>query len=413
MPSYTAFLGHQPHVSVAEIAAVLPDFVLKQINKSYAIFETQYELNQDFFSMLGGTVVLAREITSSSVELSDIPKLLANEVSGGKRTKVTFSIRCNGISPRNTKKLFHECKQYLKGKGQPSRYVGNERKPALPVVLHDNDMIGSKRGCEIVILVDEETGDLWVGKTVAAQDVNAYTKRDMEKPVRDTTVGLLPPKLAQVLLNLGVFAARSVGSVKDSKTKKVALPQMTIFDPFCGTGVIPMECLLRSWPVLASDVSQKAVNGCTKNLDWVRKEYKIAKKDVLSEVWKQDAQKPFDLKKNKPTVIVTETTLGPPLMRRPTLKDVQKLRTENDALQVAFLQNAAATLPGVPVVCTYPVWYSSKEPEPLRKVWDEAEKLGYSPALPLDPPETTGRKSLLYRRPDQYVGREIVVWLPK
>jgi hypothetical protein len=33
--------------------------------------------------------------------------------------------------------------------------------------------------------------------------VNAYAKRDMGKPVRDTGVGLLPPKLAQILLNFG------------------------------------------------------------------------------------------------------------------------------------------------------------------------------------------------------------------
>ena len=409
MSSYAVFLGHQPHISIAELAAVLPDFSLGEVQKEVAMFETGYDLNQNFINILGGTILIAKQITTSTVSLQDIPQLLNNEMQGGKRSKVTFSFRCIGLSPRKVHDLYRASKQYLKKKGQPSRYVGNERKPALPVVLHSNDMIEGKRGCEIVIIADPETGDLWVGKTVAAQDIDSYSKRDIQKPVRDTGVGLLPPKLAQILLNFGMWAV--LQGKKAPKTKKFSLPKIAIFDPFCGTGVIPMECLLREWSVQASDLVQKAVTGTEKNLEWLRKEEKIMKKDVTSEVCKHDAKKPFTLKK-MPDAIVTETTLGPPLMKRPPLKDVQKMRTENDQLQVDFLKNAAATLPGVPLVCTFPAWYSSKGPEYLKRVWQEAEKLGYKAMLPIDAiPETTGRTSLLYRRPSQVVGREIVIWM--
>ncbi|MFA6259354.1 MAG: RsmD family RNA methyltransferase [Candidatus Peribacteraceae bacterium] len=411
MTSYAAFIGHQPALSTVEIAALLPDFSLRKQYKDVVIFDTSLSLNQEFLDLLGGTIALARSVTEQSIELQDVPALLANELKGGKRSKVVFSLRSSGVSPRQLHGLYRACKQFLKRQGQPSRYVGTERKAASAVVLHEHDMLNGKRNAELALITDPETGDIWVGRTVGAQDVDAYSKRDIEKPVRDTTVGLLPPKLAQALLNLGVFAVRTRQQKAAKQTAKFTLPVLTVLDPFCGTGVIPMECLLRSWDVLASDASQKAVNGCTKNLDWLRKERKIAKKDATSDVWKQDALTPFALKK-LPDIVVTETTLGPPLEKRPTLKDVQKLRTENDALQVAFLQNAAATLPGVPLVCTYPVWYSSKQPEFLRRVWDEAAKIGYSPALPVEPPETTERISLLYRRPGQFVGREIVVWMP-
>ena len=208
MPSFAAFLGHQPHISIAELAAILPDFSLEKVTKDVAIFQTGYELNARFIDLLGGTMVIAQQITGASMELKDIPQLLSNEVQGGKRSKVTFSIRSVGLPPRQLHDLYRACKQYLKQKGQPSRYVGNEHKPAMPLVLHENDMIEGKRGCEIAIIADQETGDLWIGRTVAAQDVDAYTKRDMEKPVRDTGVGLLPPKLAQILLNLGLWTAQ-------------------------------------------------------------------------------------------------------------------------------------------------------------------------------------------------------------
>ncbi len=231
----------------------------------------------------------------------------------------------------------------------------------------------------------------------------------MEKPVRDTRVGLLPPKLAQILLNFGEWIARET----DPKIKKT----LVVFDPFCGTGVIPMEALLRKWPVYASDNSLKAVNGCEKNLDWIRKEYEIFKKDTASVVWKQDATKAFTLSDSKgsslPNMIVTETTLGPGLTDRPTAKDAAKMKTECEDIEIGFLENAAKTLPGIPIVATFPVWYLKSGPLFLEKTWKKLESIGYTAVLPpgikSDAPD---RKSIVYRRPDQTVGREIVILKP-
>lgn len=178
-----------------------------------------------------------------------------------------------------------------------------------------------------------------------------------------------------------------------------------------------MECLLRGWTALASDLSQRAVSGCEKNLEWLRKEMKIAKKDVPSAVWKHDALKPFVTERGKPfspadlpDAIVTETSLGPALESRPNLKEMMKLRTQNEELQAAFLRNAAATLPGVPIVATWPVWYAAKEQIFLEKIWKAAAEAGFRPVLPPGAvPSIPGRLSLLYRRPDQFVGREIVL----
>jgi len=412
MYSYAAFLGHQPHISAAEICSVLPDCTIKGIfNRQVAIFETAVELDSEFLNELGGTFILARQIIKSSVSLNEVPKLLSNELQKAKKGKVMFSLRAVGVAPKSMRDLYRSCKQHLKNNGRPSRYVGTDKKAAPAIVLHANDMIEGKQACEIVILRDEE-GELWIGRTVGAQNVNAYTKRDMEKPVRDTGVGLLPPKLAQILLNFGVFAVAQ--GKKDKKPpKKFKLPKLKVLDPFCGTGVIPLECLLRKWPVFASDIALKAVNGCKKNIEWMRKEEKILKKDCPSETWKQDATKPFKLK-SKPDVVVTETSLGPNLQKKPTLKDVQKMKTENEALQAAFLKNAAETLPGVPIVCTLPVWYHSKGKTHLEKIWSAAEEAGYEAVLPYKAPgDASDRTSLVYRRPDQMVGREIVVFVTK
>ncbi len=412
MPQYVAVVGNHPQLSIAELAALLPDFkVLKLEGKQAVLFETSAQLDGSFIDILGGSLFLAQQLSDKPVVLKDVPALLSAELATAKRKKATFSLRCYGLDSRDIRELYRACKMKLKKEGRPSRYVGSDKHPAQAVVLHQQGLLGDKMGCELTIISDEK-GDIWVGRTIGAQNVDAYTKRDIEKPVRDTTVGLLPPKLAQMLLNLGVWASEQVQPAKKGEAKKWKLPVLTVLDPFCGTGVIPLECLVRGWSVLASDVSLKAVNGTTKNIEWIRKEMKILKKDADSEVWKQDATKPFQLKE-KPNFIATETTLGPSLSDRPNLKDVSKWRTQLESLEADFLKNISQSLPGVPVVCIWPVWYHSKGKTNLEKVWLQLHEYGFKAALPAGTPsDSTGRTSLLYRRPDQNVGREIFVLLP-
>lgn len=413
MPSYAAFLGHQPQISIAELSATIADFELTTvIGKKIAIFQSEEKLDQKFFARLGGTVVMAKQVSDAPLSLEDIPKVLKNEVKSG-RKKVTFGLRTLGLPKQTVRDLYRKSKDIFRKGGRPCRYVGNDRKPAPPVLLHDADMLEGSYGCELTILSwedENENRNLWIGRTCAAQDIVSYAKRDMQKPVRDTTTGLLPPKLAQILLNFGDWVARQ-GEQKQKETVKKKR-KLTVLDPFCGTGVIPMEALLRGWTVYASDKSQKAVNGCTKNIDWLRKEEKILKKDVPSTVWKQDALKPFDFKET-PDVIVTETSLGPPLTKRPPAKDAKKFKTENEKLQADFLKNASETLPGVPLVCIWPIWRQKTEAIRLEKIWKVIEELGYEAVLPHGiTPENTERPTLVYRRPDQLVWREIVLLKP-
>jgi hypothetical protein len=413
MPSYAAFLGHQPRISLSELSASVPGFSFTQLlDDAIVLFESPAELDAPFLDTLGGTVVLARRITENVVTLQDVPALLLNELKDVKRSKLVFALRTLHVPHATVRSLYRQCKEAVRKLGRPCRYIGNDRTPAAPVLLRDEELLDGKRGCELVLIVREEE-DLWVGRTVAAQDIDAYTTRDMKKPVRDTLTGLLPPKLAQILLNFGRWLARGCQTPLPESGKRAKPEPLTVYDPFCGTGVIPLECLVRGWHVLASDVSQKAVNGCEKNLEWLRKEQKILKKDVESTVFKHDALKPFELK-HLPDVVVTETTLGPALLKRPPVKDVLKLRTENERLQSNFLKSCMETLPGVPLVITWPFWKVKNDMILLERAWDYVHAAGFSATLPPGiEPTRPGRLSLLYRRPDQFVGREIVLLMPR
>lgn len=406
MSSYAAFLGHQPHISLAELSAALPGMTPERKAGAALVFSSHDELDQDMLHQWGGTWLLAKQLhRAKEMNADDVLKILAKELQGV-RGKVTFGLRAEGVSPNVLRDLYRRGKDTVKKAGKSVRYVGTERKAAATALLRDEGLLTGKGGAELVLLQDKDF--FWLGKTIAAQDPDAYTERDMEKPVRDTRVGLLPPKLAQVMLNLGQWLARSSLKTHDSRLKT-----LHVFDPFCGTGVIPLEALLRGWPVLASDASLKAVNGCQKNIEWLRKTKDILKSKIPSTVWKQDATAPFALKET-PDVVVTETTLGPGLTDRPTTRDAQSLCSEAEKLEAAFLQNLAQTLPGVPAAVMFPAWYLRTGPIFLQRIWGVVEKLGFTPVLPPHvQPSVPGRTSLLYRRPDQVVGREIVLLRPK
>ena len=404
MARYCAFLGNHPQLALAEVAMLFPDVVpVARYPKHVVVFETPAEITQKEFDRLGGTVLIAREIDGVSSP-AGVPDAIVRETATVKG-KTTFAIRSVGIDKRTVHGLYRSGKDALKRAGKPARYVGNEHEPAAAALLKDTGIVTGKGGCEIVLLADEETKTFWCGKTIAVQDVDAYTKRDMKKPVRDTRVGLLPPKLAQILLNGGEWLARAANPKLPKK--------LTILDPFCGTGVIPLEALLRGWTIHGSDASLKAVNGTLRNLEWARKEYGILKKDVPASIWKQDARKPFVIKGDV-HLIATETTLGPPLTQRPTIKDAQKMRTAVEEIEIDFLKSIRASLPSTPIALTLPVWMVSTGPLVCERVWKELPTIGYEPVLPKGVQgDFPGRASLLYRRGDAVVGREFVFLAPR
>jgi len=63
------------------------------------------------------------------------------------------------------------------------------------------------------------TGDTGytIAHTIGVQDIDAYTHRDIGRE-RSMTVGMMPPKLAQIMLNLATKGERG----------------FQIWDPFCG-----------------------------------------------------------------------------------------------------------------------------------------------------------------------------------
>lgn len=332
---------------------------------------------QRFLDSLGGTIKICEVIgrlTDAKKCQDFISQYLINNFSGA-RSKVNFGISTYTLSNKHEislKTLLKNSKISLQQNGIKSRFVNKTSENVANTAIQDSGLL--RHGVELCIFEGKE---IFIGRTVAVQDFKSYGFRDFERPARDQRSGMLPPKLAQVMINIS-------GAKKGS----------TIYDPFCGSGTILMEGLLLGMNVTGSDISEKAVSNSVTNLKWLEQNFRFQGK---WEVFAKDATKKCN--EVKADAIVAETYLGPPTTKEPDETKAKEILEEAAKIIFAFLENLQTK---AEIVLAVPFIRSQNRNLCIENFIEKAEKLGYS-VLALD----NDKKSLLYDRPDQFIGREI------
>ncbi len=372
---YIAILGRQPAISLSELVSLYPNSVTP-LASGAALVDT----NTVDFDRLGGTVKIARLINrlpngDLQTSLKQAAKALHSQAPPGKLA-IGFSLYGISLPP---KVVFNEAlsfKKQLRFEGISSRIVPGVQMTAAQI--QHNQMIS--HGADIVLVAS--SSDIYIGQTIAVQDIANYGLRDYGRPARSSKVGMLPPKLAQIMINL---ANPDAGS--------------TILDPFCGTGVILQEALLIGHPVLGSDISSDLMDMTKRNLEWLATNfnftdtYQLDTGDATSMSWRQ----PFQ-------AVVTEGYLGPALSSQPSASELTNLSNEAKSLTLNFLSNLRKQIDiNTPVCLSLPAWRSGKSFERLNII-DRIEALGYTLKQFLPVKQT----DLLYSREDQLVGRELI-----
>ena len=375
-----AILGRETELCQAELTSLYP--TAKHYG-SVSVIESVTDLSID---RLGGTIKLARTITtlktgSSQAELAKaISEFIASAASDA---KVHFGISVYGHSSSrkgrsDVQRLGLETKKALRGHGLSVRYVEGKGGNELTAAQLKYNQLATK-GFEIILAYTE--AGILVARTYAFQDIDSYSKRDWERPVRDSKVGMLPPKLAQMMINL---ANPPEGT--------------TIYDPFCGNGVIMQEALLMGFDVSGSDVSAEMVDATTQNLNWLREHYDI---HGSSHAWEADATKLTELPPK--SMMITEGYLGTPIHTNIRGNQVNAIIDPVNVLYHDFLKNSHKLLVrGDKLVLSMPCWASERGILHL-PVIDQIAKLGYATK------QHSGHGTLVYRRENQFVGREIAV----
>jgi tRNA G10 N-methylase Trm11 len=211
---------------------------------------------------------------------------------------------------------------------------------------------------------------------------------------------MLPPKLAQVMINL--------------------LPKRPhiIYDPFCGNGTILQEALIMRYKIIGSDILKDRAYDTIQNLLWLQEglDFNISPEKM---VFKLDAQKVTgeDLPEN-PDAIVSEVYLGPPLDTKTSEREIQETTNELGLMYKEFFNNTYKNLPSVECIVLALPFYKLKNKEYHLDIFDQIQKIGYNTISPLEKLKnnrdllteyTPARKSVLYSREEQIVGREIII----
>lgn len=396
MHSYIFITGSHPEISLAELlnASVVPSFEIKKRFRDGLLLEFDQPLKdpQALLDTLGGTIkIVAFKAKKTRGELPEICLDLIQEKYDHCQKKVRFGVSCYSVAKFSSQDFARKLKKQLKTTDISSRFI-QSKTPVLNTGTVGREKLLREDGLEIVALQDKDL--FWIGETVAAQDVDAYSLRDFEKPHRDMIQGILPPKLAQILLNL-------TGLKSDT----------TIWDPFCGSGVVLMEGVLQGYHMLGSDIRKEATSDSEENLIWFQEQTRF---EGLAELFVHDARDkvPSKLHFNG---IAAETYLGPPIRGSIDEKELPNNMKIIDDILVRFFESLKPVVHSkTPVVISFPFFRLGHRQVFLEKTLEKIKSLGYTAKCLIDRSlqkelklAPTERNSLLYFRKDQKVGREI------
>jgi len=374
------------------------------------------------FSRLGGSTKFAKVLTIlDTTNWGKIEKFLLQVSPGHSQTmppgKMTLGLSLYGFneSSQRVQATGLSLKKAIRKTDRSVRLVPNKA-PELNTaqVLHNN--LAGPNGWELLFIKNGE--QTVVAQTVKVQDIESYTRRDRERPKRDAKVGMLPPKLAQILINLasGPIAETSLQNICDipagTPIPHTILGQ-TVLDPFCGTGVVLQEAHLMGYDVFGTDLEPRMIEYTRDNLNWLEAwdgceatqevtlcDVPVAEVgDATSYQW----QPPIDL-------VASETYLGRPFTAQPSGEILAQTTSECNTIIKKFLQNIGQQLkPGTRLCLAVPAWQIKPNQFKHLPLIDQIEDLGYNRISF----EHLGNDQLIYYRSDQIVARQLLVIVKK
>ena len=388
---YVAIAGRQPLISLAEIQA-LYDKAARLVGKKLVFFKIDEDDGKNIspdINRLGGSLKLGRFFDT---DFSKLVKFLATAHPEG---KITLGISDFSKQKKSglAKQKSMELKRNLARMGRSARVITSNEPEISSATAHHNQL-GEKAGCFEIFLIDRE-----IYLSLGTQNITAYTERDQARPARDAKVGMLPPKLAQILINL-------CGKLPE---------EARVLDPFCGTGVVLQEAAIMGYVPYGTDLNERMVEYSKKNLSWLFNEHNqkrfkilpdlIQKKDqILNAISVGDATS-FTWE-GEIDAVAFEGYLGAPMSKPPVDIKFKTEKAKCREIAIGFLKNITPQIKsGTPVVMALPAWLRENGKYAGLNILDEIQEMGYN----FEKFQDLSQSDLLYYREGQIVAREIIV----
>jgi len=392
-------LGRQPALGLAELESLYGSDHVRPLGPHALLDLPTEEIN---FKNLGGTIKTARLLAEipcadwrklSTYLIEKVPPYVKDLDAG----KFTLGLSVYGLSV-NVKQIeatLLEIKKQIRKSDRPVRIVPNKQ-PALnsAQVLHNKL---TYKGAWELLLVEDGSKTL-LAQTLFVQDIEAYGARDQARPARDARVGMLPPKLAQIMLNLSAGPLRAKSF--ESWDSNDGLRRIRVLDPFCGTGVVLQEALLMGYSVMGTDIDERMVEFSKKNIRWLFEKYPAIEGGVDIE-----AADATDYQWPGFSSITSELFLGRPLAALPPPDKLKQIVSDANLITKKFLANLAPQLKdGRPICLAVPAWRKSGGELIDLPVLDKLTEMGYN----YWDLKHVRREDLVYYREDQVVARRLL-----
>ena len=385
-------LGRQPALGLAELESL---YGADNLNTVLPHVATVRKPASDIdFTRLGGSTRLAEIITTVPSTLwKDVEKQLAKSIaeiaSDLPEGKLQLGFSCFGI-PITAAKLNASgltVKKIVRSHTNRSVRITPNPELELNTAQVQHNKLTGPTGIEMLVIASGQNTIL--ARTVAVQDIDSYTLRDRGRPKRDARVGMLPPKLAQILINLAV-----------GPTPPAA--EQIILDPFCGTGVVLQESLLMGYSVYGTDLEPRMIDYTGENLDWLNGKFTLGDTEMRIETGDAARHEWSPV----PDFVVGETYLGRPFTTKPAPDVLAQTVSEVNLILKKFLKNIHEQLPAGTRLClAVPAWQIAPDRFRHLPLIDQMSDLGYNRVRL----EHVRDDQLLYYREDQTVARELLV----
>jgi len=365
--NFVFILGREQEIALAELKAVLVRFgfyfpARPAGGDIYKITGNQVFANIDNFTVNDAVKVmdaLAGTIKIYKLE-GPIEKDIASQISSIFRShkvngegKINFAISYfgRGFSRQNINSIALTAKKQLKSDFS-LRYVESRDSSELSSILTLKNNLATK-GIEFGLFDNE------IGILVALNNPEEWSKRDYDKPASDKFSGMLPPKLARMMINLALGCHPELachgdmpvvsGSHNEKMLKQVQHDNgCLVLDPFCGSGNVLMEAMMLGCDAVGSDISEKAVEDTKVNIEWLKNQNTDNR--IQISVFQADAMSEEYIKKlttdncelitgYKNLVFVTEPYLGEPKKFKPTYNAAAGEYLKIKELYINFLKN--------------------------------------------------------------------------
>lgn len=355
MSDYLFLLGNTPELSLAEINALIPQHEVTLWNEHLAKAQLESDKQaQQLQDILGGVFKILKIIKPLPVKQKQAEQEIVNFLQDYPE-KIIFGITSfhqNQLSPEES-----QIKTQLKKLGKTVRYRKTDRWGLSTAIMsHEKECFD--------LLIIKHDDEFYLTQTVAFQDLDSWVERDRSKPYVAGKKGMLPPKLARIMVNLGLGHLVS----SDEATKPV------LYDPFCGTGTVLLEAILRGCQVIGSDINEDAIAGSIQNLHWLEAQTQLTAEYQIFQSAAADADK--HNWETKVDLIVSEPFLGKPNPKSAELKNIFK--GLSSLYLGAFKTWTKVLKDSAVVVIVFPQVSTGERKYNLLKLIDKVEEYGYT-----------------------------------